>query len=573
MGDLLKLDACRTPTGSPVPMVLRAVHTPLRWDQWDRQLETHPDQRFREFIVRGIREGFRVGFDYQRTCRSSRKNMHSAEERSQVVHEYLQTEISAGRILGPLDPANYPQIHTSSFGVIPKSTPGKWRLIVDMSSPSGGSVNDGINESLCSLSYVTIRDGAQGVATFGRGTMMAKVDIRNAYRVVPVNPDDRWLMGMIWHQKLYIDTALPFGLRSAPKIFTALADAIEWIAKNNGIQFIIHYLDDFLLLGAPGSQQCTKSVTTLMEILQQLGMPVAWDKLEGPAPRLTFLGFELDSINWEIRLPREKLKELQDLVERWSGRRSCTRRELESLVGRLTHASRVITFLRRLFELLAGTRQAHHHIRLNSSYRSDLLWWSSFMETWNGISMIPESQGHSPIEMWTDASGSYGCGAISTHLRLWIQLQWPSRSHFGFNSTDQSILWKELVPIVIACAVWARYWRGRAVIVHCDNTGAVAVVNSGYSRESPIMHLLRCLFFIRATYQFSLYAVHISGSQNSWADALSRGHANFLHTQVGDSTYQRSTVPGSLITLLMLEQPDWTSRRWIQLYRDSLHQV
>ena len=168
--------------------------------------------------------------------------------------------------------------------------------------------------------------------------------------------------------------------------------------------------------------------------------------------------------------------------------------------------------------------------------------------------------------MWTDASGSYGCGVISTHLCLWIQLQWPSRSHSGFNSTDQSILWKELVPIVIACAVWARYCRGCAVTVHCDNTGAVAVVNSGYSHESPIMHLLRCLFFIRATYQFSPYAVHILGAQNSWADALSRGHADFLHTQVGGS---------SLITLLMLEQPDWsrTSRRWIQLYRDSLRQV
>ena len=240
-------------------------------------------------------------------------------------------------------------------------------------------------------------------------------------------------MGMIWRQKLYIDTALPFGLRSAPKIFTALADAIEWIAKNNGIQFIIHYLDDFLLLDAPGLQQCTKSVTTLMEILQQLGMPVAWDKLEGPAPRLTFLGFELDSTNWEIRLPREKLKELQDFVERWLGRRSCTRRELESLVGRLTHASHVITpgktFLRRLFELLAATRQAHHHIRLNSSYRSDLLWWSSFMETWNLISMIPESQGHSPIEMWTNASGSYGC-RVFQHIYI---------GGFSYNSLPVAI--------------------------------------------------------------------------------------------------------------------------------------
>ena len=81
-------------------------------------------------------------------------------------------------------------------------------------------------------------------------------------------------------------------------------------------------------------------------------------------------------------------------------------------------------------------------------------------------------------------------------------------SHSGFNSMDQSILWKELVPIVIAYVIWARYCRRCAVTVHCDNMGAVAVVNSGYSRKSPIMHLLRCLFFIRATYQFSLYAVH-----------------------------------------------------------------
>ena len=241
--------------------------------------------------------------------------MLSAEERAEVVCEYLQTKVAAGRVLGPFNPADYPQIHTSRFGVIPKSTLGKWRLIVDMSSPEGASVNDGISKSLCSLSYVTIMDGAKGVTAHGKRSLMAKVDIRNAYRVVPVHPEDRWLMGMTWQKNLYIDTALPFGLRSAPKVFTALADAIEWIARKNGVQFVIHYLDDFLLIGAPDSPQCSESMTALLRTLDQLGVPVAWDKLEGPTPRLTFLGFELDSITWEIRLPREKLKELQDLVK------------------------------------------------------------------------------------------------------------------------------------------------------------------------------------------------------------------------------------------------------------------
>ena len=446
-----------------------------------------------------------------------------------------------------------------------------------MSSPEGVSVNDGISESLCSLTYVTIMDGAKGVTAHGKGSLMAKVDIRNAYRVVPVHPEDRWLMGMTWQKNLYIDTALPFGLRLAPQIFTALADAIEWIARKNGVQFVIHYLDDFLLIGAPDSQQCSESMTALLRTLNHPGVPVAWDKLEGPTPRLTFLGFELDSITWEICLPREKLKELQDLVKGWLDRSSCKRRELESLVGRLAHASWVIkpgkTFMRRLFELLARTRRAHHHVRLNSSFRSDIRWWSIFMDSWNGVSMMSEEVALGQIEIWTDASGSYGCGAIAPESHQWIQLQWSSHNHGGINPRGQSILWKELVPIVIACTVWAKYWRGRQVTVHCDNMGTVAVVNAGYSREHNIMHLLRCLFFVRATYQFSLYATHIAGAQNCWADALSRGNTQFLYTQVGDPTYHQSQVQASLITLLMQEQPDWTLPRWTQLYRDSLRQV
>lgn len=122
----------------------------------------------------------------------------------------------------------------------------------------------------------------------------------------------------------------------------ALADAIEWIARINGAQFVIHYLDDFLLIGALDLHQCSESMTVLLRVLEQLGVTVAWDKLEGPTPRLTFLGFELNYIAWEIRLPRDKLKELRDLVNGWLDRHSCMRRELQSLVGRLAHASCVI---------------------------------------------------------------------------------------------------------------------------------------------------------------------------------------------------------------------------------------
>ena len=83
---------------------------------------------------------------------------------------------------------------------------------------------------------------------------MAKVDAKSAYRNVPVHPDDRWLMGMMWDGALYVDTALPFGLRSAPKIFTAIANAVEWIVRQEGVKVAIHCLDDFLVVGAPDSR-------------------------------------------------------------------------------------------------------------------------------------------------------------------------------------------------------------------------------------------------------------------------------------------------------------------------------
>ena len=122
-------------------------------------------------------------------------------------------------------------IYISSFGIIPKKAAGKWRLIVDLSSPPKHSVNDDIARDLASLEYITVDDAAEALVRKGEGALLAKVDIKHVYRNIPVHPDDRWLLGMVGSGALFIDTALPFGLRSACKIFYAVADAVEWILK------------------------------------------------------------------------------------------------------------------------------------------------------------------------------------------------------------------------------------------------------------------------------------------------------------------------------------------------------
>ena len=109
---------------------------------------------------------------------------------------------------------------------------------MDLSHPKGEGVNDGIEPELCTLRYTSVDEAVQRILGKGPGALLEKFNVEIAYRVVPVHPADRWLLGMRWREKLYmyIDTALPFGLRSVPKLFNAIADALEWpwILKGRG---------------------------------------------------------------------------------------------------------------------------------------------------------------------------------------------------------------------------------------------------------------------------------------------------------------------------------------------------
>ena len=255
------------------------VATPLLIRQCEEGLQDHPDQEFAQYICTGIQRGFRVGYNYHtHQCRSGPGNMRSVSEHRDVVEKYIGEECTAKRLLGPYDRSHFPHFLVSPFGVISKSERGKWRLILDLSSPEVSSVNDGIDKELCSLSYMSVDDVAARVVCLGRGALMAKFDLKSAYRNIPVHPDDRWLLGMVWEDKLFVDTALPFGLRSAPIIFNAVAEALSHIMRRDGVREVDHYLDDFSLAGPPESTACQEDLDTALETCSRLGFPVAGER-------------------------------------------------------------------------------------------------------------------------------------------------------------------------------------------------------------------------------------------------------------------------------------------------------
>ena len=332
---------------------------------------------------------------------------------------------------------------------------------------------------------------------------------------------------------------------------------------------MLHYLDDYLFLGDPGTSECADALRLALRLCEQLGVPVAEEKVEGPLTSLIFLGILLDTEARELRLPEEKLIRLRALIRQWQHKKSCTKRELLSVIGQLHHACKVVrpgrTFLRRMIDLSTRAKEMHHHLRLNAAFRSDLQWWATFLVEWNGVSMMSRDPrvGHE-ASITSDASGSWGCGAFNSQSEAeWFQLQWPE------TWCSIHITAKELVPIIIAAAVWGRKWQGKAVLCRCDNAAVVAVINSGKSKDALVMHLMRCLFFFQAVFSLSLHAVHLPGKNNVAADCLSRDNLPQFFQQVPTASTHPTQLPDELLNALIHHRPDWTSKKW-KVWFDSI---
>ena len=166
----------------------------------------------------------------------------------------------------------------------------------DLSSPPGTSVNDFIDPNKFSLTYCTIDDAANMVLKLSHG----KIDLKNAFRNVPVRPSDLKLLGILWKGKYYVDNC---GLHSAPFLFNQVSEAIEWSLKcNHNVRNVVHYLVDFFTVGESGTNTCQENMNKMVTLCETLGVPQKEEKMEGPTTCITFLGIKLDSHSMVARL-------------------------------------------------------------------------------------------------------------------------------------------------------------------------------------------------------------------------------------------------------------------------------
>ena len=286
-----------------------------------------------------------------------------------------------------------------------------------------------------------------------------------------------------------------------------------------GFDLLVVYLDDFLIIGK-SETECAQALLVLIQLLRKLGFAIHWGKVVDPTRKITFLGIELDSEDMCLRLPQDKLTIFREELQSFLTRKRATKRQLQSLAGRLSWAAGVVkggrVFLRRIFNKISLLRHGCHRTILSSDIRQDIMWWSQFMETFNGKATVIDSK---PIDCaFTDAcdDGAGGSFGLDWFYFNWNQ-DWSEAKMFHINE-------KEVIAVVLAACRWAPLWRNKRVIIHSDNTVTVASLNKGTSRNYTIMKCLRCLFWLSAAYNFHLTARFIPGVFNLAADAASRLH-------------------------------------------------
>ncbi|XP_055332333.1 uncharacterized protein LOC129584242 [Paramacrobiotus metropolitanus] len=264
-----------------------------------------------------------------------------------------------------------------AIGAVQKADSEKFRPITDCSRPFSDSLNSYIFPGKFSLQSI---DDALALSSYA--CHYALVDIKSAYRHVPVFPPHRQLQGFAWSfdeqpETYFIDNFLCFGLSIAPFIFFRLSSAVARFIRLKGYK-IVCYLDDFLVIGET-ADLCTAALSCLITTLTDLGFAINWEKVISATTRIRFLGVTLDSVSLTIELPPEKLQNLRTETGVLLSRNKATKKELQQLVGRLNFAAKAIygarPFARIFIDALKPLSRPNHRTRLTSSLKLELQWW------------------------------------------------------------------------------------------------------------------------------------------------------------------------------------------------------
>ncbi len=290
----------------------------------------------------------------------------------------------AGRVEGPFRKEPLPLAHQSPIGMVPKKNDEGhqvgWRKITYLSYPRTGtfrSVNSNIDPDT-HVKYQTFDQVVSLYMELGRGSFLAKSDLKLAFRQLPIHKEDLNLLGFRIDSLWFIDKCMPFGLVIACKVFKKFSSVIYWRVAQLIAESLLHYLDDFLL-GGKNKEHCQRNLEVFQNTCQSLGVPISWEKTTLPMQRLSFLGLGLDMAKQTVGIPENKVLKALRQIEHLLNRKMLQVKNLQKLAGLLNFIRKAVprarAFMRHLYDAMRiqdRMPSPYLHVKMSEEVKADL---------------------------------------------------------------------------------------------------------------------------------------------------------------------------------------------------------
>ena len=561
-------------------------HTPLNPDWWQYHLKHHPDQLLVTQVLRGIREGFPIGYVGPRTTSRLPPRTHNPDSLNQLKREF-EKELALGRVIGPYrtlpQPLFYFHRENPSF-LVPK-TDQTWRRIDNMSFPRGASVNDNILPEDFPVDYTTTSHMMQKIANVAPNTPMSCRDISDAYRQVLVHPSDWGLMTLVVGDQLYVNLRLGMGTRSSCGLFDTLSHLTMWaISHTNWLSpqlslmtsydlppdvtpqpcppticdspqddpsphcplSILNILDDSAFFHDGGTNPETMPVRTheqaiadmvvVDSVYQQLGWQLKASKSQTGVTDLVYLGIGWNTETKSCYVPEAKASKYRTRVQMIMHQHNRTNLKiLRSIIGQLTYTCAFVpqsrTRLFYLFQVLkAGERRLKRREVVAGTTVSPI-----------NITLTLSRHAVDDLAWWKIVlQDPPMCRPILKPANFdedWILVTDAAPSEgvggyfrneyfayqFNIDGNLKHSTWAELAGLIISCCLWGSQWTGHTVLWRTDCIAHTTGIHKLRSSAPELLGLHDCLEYLKFRFHFDIVATHIPGHANVLADNLSRG--------------------------------------------------
>lgn len=496
------------------------IQSGLNIQAWRERLTSYHDREICVFLE----YGWPVGYHAVTPPTSTSRNHPSALAHPDHIAKFIDVELSHGAMVGPFSsPPFAPWTRLSPIMTRPKKDCHDRRVIIDLSYPHGEAVNDGINTvnfygKDISYTLPTIGDLVALIQRHGRGAFLWKADLARAYRQLRIDPLDTPLLGISFKNATYLDLCPSFGCRTSSAACQRVSNALAYILAKEGHQ-ILAYLDDYASCDSSYSN-ATAGFSKFIEIASSLGLDLATHKCVAPTTSIEWLGYAVDSNKMTVSIPRAKMEEFVKECGSWVYKRKASKKNIQSLVGRMNFIANCVTQGRRFMSRVLASLRAmgeREWTTLSDGFRLDVKWFVTYAKVGNGVSLVEAVRPQ--VEIECDSSLSGGGGVSTSHCYTWRYSEAHTKKFKNIHELEAInliVAFKTLAPISAP--------TGAKIIISTDNSSSAYALESGRTKDPTLAACARELWLLAATRSQVIVIVHKPGTLIPLSDALSRYH-------------------------------------------------